>query len=76
MMTELVNSDLSWTLSEDLQVFVIPDHLKKKLQKKGFLDLYRFFLIMEHYISVIGNRRFEFRSMCQRQSENAYSSAV
>ena len=61
VMTELAKSNFSWNLSEDLRFLEIPDQLKKKLPKRGFLDLYRFFVIMEHYISAVQTRKFELR---------------
>jgi transposase-like protein len=61
VMTEMVKSDFSWNLSEDLRFLEIPDHLKKKLPKRGFLDLYRFFVLMRHYISVVQSRNLELR---------------
>lgn len=61
IMTELVEADLSWNLREDLRFLEIPNHLKRKLPKKRFLDLYRFFLIMEHYTSAVRSRKLEIR---------------
>ena len=63
VMTELASSDLSWNLSEDLQFLVVPDHLKKKSRKSGFIGLYRFFLVMEHYISAIRTRKLGLPSL-------------
>ena len=51
IMTEIFKSDLSWRLSEDLRFLEIPDHLKKRLAKRELCDLYRFSVIMNHYIS-------------------------
>jgi transposase-like protein len=61
VMTELVKSDFSWDLSKDLRFLQIPDPLEKKLPNRGFLDLYRFFVLMGHYISVVQTRRSQLR---------------
>ena len=61
VMPELFKSDLSWNLSDDLIFLEIPAVLNKKLLKRGCLDLYRFFVIMEHYISSIQTRTLNYQ---------------
>jgi len=50
-MTELFEFDLPWNLNEDLRFLEIPSHLVNKAVRPGVLDLYRLFMIMNHYIS-------------------------
>jgi len=61
VMSELFKSDLSWNLSDDLIFLEIPAVLNKKLLKRGCLDLYRFFVIMEHYIASIQTRTLNYQ---------------